>query len=33
MELCEHFKRTPGAIASLLVRLGKLRNTDEFWRG
>mgnify|MGYP000020389137 CR=1 FL=1 len=31
-ELCDHFKRTSGAITSRLVRLGKLHNTDEFWR-
>lgn len=31
-ELCGRFKRTPGAIASRLVQLGKLHNTDEFWR-
>lgn len=31
-ELSERFKRTPGAIASRLVRLGKLHTTDEFWR-
>ncbi len=30
--LCERLKRTPGAIASRLVRLGKLRDTDEFLR-
>lgn len=31
-ELCERFKRTPGSIASRLVRLEKLHTTDEFWR-
>lgn len=31
-ELCKSFKRTPGAKASRLVRIGKLRNADQFWR-
>ncbi len=30
--LCEHFKRTSGAIAARLVRLGKLRDRDELWK-
>ena len=30
--ICDHFKRTPGGIASRLVRLGKLKERDEFWK-
>lgn len=29
-DIVKHFKRTQGAIASRLVRLGKTPNTDEF---
>ena len=30
VDIVNHFKRTQGAIASRLVRLGKIPNTDEF---
>ena len=30
--VCDHFKRTPGGIASRLVRLGKIKERDEFWK-
>lgn len=30
-ELCGHFKRTPGAIASRLVQLGRLRDREDFF--
>lgn len=30
--ICDHFKRTPGGIASRLVRLGKIKERDEFWK-
>lgn len=29
-EICEHFKRTSGAIAARLVRLGKISEREEF---
>lgn len=28
--ICDHFKRTSGGIASRLVRLGKIKERDEF---
>ena len=31
-ELCERFKRTSGALASRLVKLGRLRDREEFLR-
>ena len=31
-ELCERFKRTSGALASRLVKLGRLRDREEFFR-
>ena len=32
-ELCKQFKRTPGALASRLVQLGKLRDREAFFGG
>lgn len=29
-DICVHFKRTTGAVASRLVRLGKIENRDQF---
>lgn len=29
-ELCAHFKRSPGAIASRLVKVGKMGEREEF---
>lgn len=29
-EICDHFKRSSGAIASRLVKLGKIKERDEF---
>ncbi len=29
-DICNHFKRTEGSIASRLVRIGKINNRDEF---
>ena len=29
-ELCEHFKRTSGAIAARLVRIGKIKDRDDW---
>lgn len=29
-DICQYFKRTPGAIAARLVRLGKIQNRDQF---
>ena len=31
-EICNHFKRTVGAIAARLVKLGKITERDEFRR-
>ena len=31
-EICNYFKRSPGAIASRLVKLGKINERDEFRR-
>lgn len=31
-EICEHFKRTTGAIAARLVKLGKISEREEFSR-
>lgn len=30
-EMCDCFKRTPSSVASRLVRLGKIRDWDEFY--
>lgn len=32
-EICSHFKRSTGAIAARLVKLGKIGARDEFRRG
>ena len=32
-DICNHFKRTTGAIAARLVRLGKIQARDEFRYG
>jgi len=29
-EICSHFKRSPGAIAARLVKMGKISERDEF---
>ena len=29
-EICNHFKRSPGAIAARLVKLGKINERDKF---
>lgn len=31
-EICNYFKRSPGAIAARLVKLGKINDRDEFRR-
>lgn len=31
-EICGHFKRSPGAIAARLVKLGKISKRDQFRR-
>ena len=31
-EICEYFKRSSGAIASRLMRLGKIKNRDAYER-
>lgn len=31
-EICSHFRRSPGAIAARLVRLGKISKRDQFRR-
>lgn len=31
-DICNYFKRSPGAIASRLVKLGKINERDEFRR-
>lgn len=32
-EICSYFKRSPGAIAARLVKLGKISERDQFRRG